>query len=388
MNKNEKYFLIGMLFFSMLIVSISFSFRGIFIPTFKEEFNISNKAIGIFLSIIQLTSMGTYIIGIKLNEKFGQKKIMTLGLGVNMLSFIAISFAQSFIHLTIGYIFITFATSIILLSINTTIPLIHVAFQSTLLNLVHGFFGVGNTFSQKIVGFLIENGFTWEIIYRYISVGFLVAFILYLFAYDVKGDDYNNKGSQVIRDKKKLILFIFALGFYVSAEIQTGNWFMNLLKIEYAYSASHATTFTAIFFGTFTFGRFVGGFITEKLGYFKSIIYTSTLTVITYTIGLLLKENGLYLIAFAGLFLAIVFPTTMALIGKVFKETASKAIAITSTSIAIFVLFSGLIIGFLNDFIGAYLAFYMIPIYALISLLFFLKLNNLVNKENKKSEII
>jgi fucose permease len=290
--------------------------------------------------------------------------------------------------LTIGYIFITFATSIILLSINTTIPLIHVAFQSTLLNLVHGFFGVGNTFSQKIVGFLIENGFTWEIIYRYISVGFLVAFILYLFAYDVKGDDYNNKGSQVIRDKKKLILFIFALGFYVSAEIQTGNWFMNLLKIEYAYSASHATTFTAIFFGTFTFGRFVGGFITEKLGYFKSIIYTSTLTVITYTIGLLLKENGLYLIAFAGLFLAIVFPTTMALIGKVFKETASKAIAITSTSIAIFVLFSGLIIGFLNDFIGAYLAFYMIPIYALISLLFFLKLNNLVNKENKKSEII
>jgi len=41
-------------------------------------------------------------------------------------------------------------------------------------------------------------------------------------------------------------------------------------------------------------GRFVGGFITEKLGYFKSIIYTSTLTVITYTIGLLLKENGLY----------------------------------------------------------------------------------------------
>jgi fucose permease len=383
MNKNEKYFLIGMLFFSMLIVSISFSFRGIFIPTFKEEFQVSNKAIGIFLSIIQLTSMSTYIIGIKLNEKFGQKKIMTLGLGVNMLSFIAISFAQSFIHLTIGYIFITFATSIILLSINTTIPLIHVAFQSTLLNLVHGFFGVGNTFSQKIVGFLVENGFTWEIIYRYISLGFLVAFILYMFAYDVKGDDLNNKGSQKIQDKKKLILFIFALGFYVSAEIQTGNWFMNLLKTEYAYSPSHATTYTAIFFGTFTFGRFIGGFITEKIGYFKSIIYTSVLTVITYTIGLVLKENGLYLISSAGIFLAIVFPTTMALIGKVFKDTASKAIAITSTSIAVFVLFSGLIIGFLNDLIGAYLAFYMIPIYAFISLLFYLKLNTLVSNESE-----
>lgn len=383
MNKKEKHFLIGMLFFSMLIVSISFSFRGIFIPTFKEEFNISNKVIGIFLSIIQLTSVATYIIGIKLNEKLGQKKIMSLGLGINMLSFVAISYSQSFIHLTIGYVFITFATSIILLSINTTIPLIHVAFQSTLLNLVHGFFGVGNTFSQKIVGFLIENGYTWEIIYRYISVGFFVAFILYLFAYDVKKDDFDNKGKNKIREKKKLILFIFALGFYVSAEIQTGNWFMNLLKTEYAYSPAHATTFTAIFFATFTFGRFIGGFITEKIGYFKSIIYTTILTIISYTIGLLLKENGLYLVASSGLFLAIVFPTTMALIGRVFKETSSKAIAITSMSIAFFVLFSGLIIGFLNDYIGAYLAFYMIPIYAFISLLFFLKLNALVNKESE-----
>jgi len=73
----------------------------------------------------------------------------------------------------------------------------------------------------------------------------------------------------------------------------------------------------------------------------------------------------------------------MALIGKVFKDTASKAIAITSTSIAVFVLFSGLIIGFLNDFIGSYLAFYMIPTYAFISLLFYLKLNNLINKESE-----
>lgn len=383
MNKKEKYFLIGMLFFSMLIVSISFSFRGIFIPTFKEEFNISNKVIGVFLSIVQMTSLLTYVVGIKLNEKLGQKNIMLLGLGINMTSFIAISFAQSFVQLTIGYIFITFATSIMLLSINTTIPLIHVAFQSTLLNLVHGFFGVGNTFSQKITGFLMEHGYTWEIIYRYISIGFFIAFALYLFVYDVKKDDFNNKGAQKIKEKKKLILFIFALGFYVSAEIQTGNWFMNLLKTEYAYSPSHATTFTAIFFGTFTIGRFVGGFITEKVGYFKSIIYSITLTVISYTIGLLLKENGLYLVASSGLFLAIVFPTSMALIGRTFKATASRAIAIASTSIELFVLFSGLIIGFLNDSIGAYLAFYMIPIYAFISLLFFLKLNNLINLEGK-----
>lgn len=388
MNKREKSFLIGMLFFSMLIVSISFSFRGIFIPTFKQEFNISNKVIGIFLSVIQVTSLMTYIIGIKLNEKLGQKKIMLLGLFLNMLTFIAISFSTSFIQLTIGYIFITFATSIILLSINTTVPLIHVTFQSMLLNLVHGFFGVGNTLSQKIIGFLLDHGYTWQIIYRSISLGFFIALLLFLFAYDVKKDDSNDGQKVVIKQKKKLFLFIFALGFYVSAEIQTGNWFMNLLKFEYAFSASAATTYTAIFFGTFTIGRFVGGVITERLGYFRSIILTSILTVFSYVIGLLLKENGLYLIASSGFFLAIVFPTTMALIGITFKETASKVIAISSMSISVFVLFSGLLIGFLNDLIGTYLAFYMIPLYSLISLIIYIKLYRIIKLEKAESTSI
>jgi fucose permease len=382
MNKKEQNYLIGILFFTMLILSISFSFIGIFIPTFKEIFNISDKSIGIFLSTIQIFTIFSYIIANKFNNKFGQKKLMLTGLIISAISFFLISYSQNFIHLTIGYTFITVAFCFMLLSINTTVPLIHVSFQSALLNMVHGFFGVGNTLSQKTIGILLSHNIKWQFIYKSISIGFLIALFLYLFVYDLKKSKSNDLSKIKIKQKKELILFTFAIGFYVSAEIQTGNWFMNLLKNNYLMTTLNATTYTALFFGLFTLGRFTGGFITEKFGYFRSIIISLTFSIIVYFIGLTLKINGLYFISLSGLFFAIVFPTSVALVGKIFKETSSKAIASISTSISIFVLISGLIMANLNTLIGPYLSFYTIPICSVISLIFYIYLNSLYKEYN------
>ncbi len=97
---------------------------------------------------------------------------------------------------------------------------------------------------------------------------------------------------------------------------------------------------------------------------------------------MILKINGLYFISLSGLFFAIIYPTTIALVGKIFNQTSSKAIAIISTSISIFVLISGLLIANLNDLIGPYLSFYLIPICQLISLFFYIKLNSIFKEYN------
>ena len=382
MNKKDQNFLIGMLFFTMLILSISFSFIGIFIPTFKEVFNISDKSIGLFLSVIQITTLVSYMIANKFSNKFGQKKLMLMGLLISAISFTVVSYSQTFFHLLLGYVFITFALSFMLLSINTTMPLIQVSFQSALLNMVHGFFGFGHTLSQKVIAILLNYNIEWRAIYRYISFGFLFALLLYIFVCDVNNSKSKDSTKIKIKQKKELILFIFALGFYVSAEIQTGNWFMNLLKNNYSMTALNATTYTALFFGLFTIGRFIGGFITEKFGYFRSIIASSIISIIIYLLGMILKINGLYFISLSGLFFAIIYPTTIALVGKIFAQTSSKAIAIISTSISIFVLISGLLIANLNDLIGPYLSFYLIPICQLISLVFYIKLNSIYKEYN------
>ncbi|MGM0380142.1 MAG: MFS transporter [Bacillota bacterium] len=368
MTKNKKIYLILNLFLLMLVLSISFSFRGLFIPAFKEEFVVKGKHIGIFLSVLQLVAMAAYIIGNFIVEKIGQKRLIQIGILINIITFFLITYSKNFIIFTIGYSFITLGYNFMLFGLNTTIPLINVSFQALLMNLLHGFFGVGNTVSQKLTGVLLVNNFTWKDIFQYTSFLYLIVFVIYLFATNLK-DKKIKAGDREIKQKKILILFIFAIGLYVSAEIQTGNWFMNLLRDHYEFKPNVAVKYTTVFFATFTIGRFLGGLVTEKLGYFKSIIYSLFFAIILNILGMLLKEKGLYIIASGGIFLSIIYPTTVVIMGKVFKKNSSRAIALMSTFVAVFVLSSGLLIGFLNDYIGQYLSFYTISICMILSLI-------------------
>lgn len=381
MTKKEQFYYIFMLFTIMLVLAISFSFRGLFIPTFKTTFNVSDKSIGIFLAISQLTAMFSYFIGSKLLNKIGQKYIICLGLLICSITFYLISYSTVFIHLIIGYVFITFGTSSMILGINTSITLLQVSFQALLMNLIHGFFGIGNTMSQKTIGILLTNNITWQQIYRTMGVIFFAVFIIFSFAYNLK-QKKKSKDDATIQNKKLLFLFIMAIGFYVSAEIQTGNWFMNLLKSEYTLDAKTATTFTSVFFASFTIGRLLGGFISERKGYFNSIIASVFLSIITYTVGLLLKAHGLYFIALSGLFLSLVYPTSIVIVGKIFDKNKSEAISWISITSSIFVLATGLLIGFLNDLIGPYLSFYLIPLFNTISLVFYLYIKRNLKKLN------
>lgn len=382
MTTKKRNYLIFTLFLIMFTLAVSFSLRGLFIPTFKKEFNVNDKHIGIFLAIMEITAMISYIIGNKIVEKIGQKRLLQIGILTCAISFYLITLSWNFIIFIIIYIFITLGYNFLLFGLNTTVPLINISFQALLMNSLHGFFGVGNTISQRVVGYLLALNFNWQSIFHYISLAFVIVLFLYSFSENLK-DDYSDKTiDRSIKNKKLLILFTIAIGLYVSAEIQTGNWFMNLLTNHYNLGPNIATKYTFVFFATFTLGRFLGGFVTEKLGYFKSIHYSLLLSIATYLLGLLFKINGLYLIASSGLFLAIIYPTTIVVVSRNFKHNSSRAIALISMFVSLFVLATGLIIGFLNDLIGPYYSFFTIPITLMGSIIIYYYLNLEVEKNN------
>lgn len=375
MTTTKRNYLIFTLFLIMFTLAVSFSLRGLFIPTFKKEFNVNDKHIGIFLAIMQLTAMVSYVIGNKIVEKIGQKRLIQIGIVTCAFSFYLVTLTENFILFNLIYIFITLGYSFLLFGLNTTIPLIDISFQALLMNMLHGFFGIGNTVSQRVVGYLLALNFNWQSIFQYIALAFVIVFFLYSFSENLK-DDYSDQSiDRSIKNKKLLVLFTIAIGLYVSAEIQTGNWFMNLLTNHYHLGPNQATKYTFVFFATFTFGRFIGGFITERLGYFKSIHYSILLSIMTYIGGLFLQRNGLYLIASSGLFLAIIYPTTIVVVSKSFKHNSSRAIALISMFVSLFVLAAGLIIGFLNDIIGPYYSFFTIPITLIGSVIIYYYLN-------------
>ncbi len=95
MSNGKRKYLIFSTFLAMLIMAITDSTRGILVPTFKDVFNVSDTAIGMFLLVYSLTYVVSTYFGGLLCAKYGQKKMIISGMciaGVGFFHLICTSF--------------------------------------------------------------------------------------------------------------------------------------------------------------------------------------------------------------------------------------------------------------------------------------------------------
>jgi len=360
-NFKTKYMIFAT-FFAMLIMAITDSTKGILIPTFKETFQVSDTTIGTFLMLGSLSYVASTYFGSILCSKLGQKKIIMLGMTIAGFSFLATAFSGTFTHIMIGYVVITIGIAFMAIGMNTLIPLVKVAYLGLLMNLLHFFYGVGSTITQRVTGYLVFEGISWRYIFMAYFGLYLVSFIVYLFVKapaDHTVSKEKSKGS--IPDKTLLVLFCASLGFYVAAEMQTANWLLNYLKEVKLMNINDGSFYVAFFFGIFSVGRLVGGLVVERVGYLKSVIASMTIALLFYMAGLSLGDSGLILISVSGLFFAINFPTMLLVIQKTFSENGTYIAGIATMSASMTSMVVGYVMGVMNDTIGPALTIYMIP---------------------------
>ena len=347
--------------------------KGIFIPSFKSDFNIDNTGIGIMLFVGSLAYiLFTYIGGV-LCEKIGQKKVIILGLGFMSLSLALLSVVDSYIVFLIDMFIMNIGLALTSIAINTIVPVLFLSYQAILINITHFCYGVGGASGQALGGILMSNGFTWRNIYLGISILFVILFIAFTFIKMPHTHRYSEQNKINLLDvlKNKVIYFyVFALGFYVFAEVATSSWLVNYIKDNYKYNSSESAFYSVMFLGIFSIGRLLGGFVVEKLGYLKTIMGSLIIAVSLFTLGLVVGEEGLIIISISGFFFAITFPTIVLTISKAFKQNTSYITGVIVTLTSLVNMLLNLVIGKLNDKIGTYYAFYMIPISLIISIIF------------------
>jgi fucose permease len=357
----------------MVLNAMAENTRGIFIPSFKSDFNIDNTSIGVMLFIGSLGYiLFTYIGGI-LCERIGQKKVIILGLGFMFFSLGLLSVVDSYMIFLIDMFIMNIGLALTSIAINTLVPVLFLSYQAILMNITHFCYGVGGASGQALSGMLMTRGFTWRNIYLGISglfVMLLIAFISIKIPHTHKYDERNKANILDILKNKVVYFYVFALGFYVFAEIATSSWMVNYIKDSYKYNSSKSAFYSVMFLVIFSMGRLVGGFVVEKLGYLKTIMGSLIIAVSLFTLGLVIGEEGLIIISTSGFFFAITFPTLVLTISKVFKENTSYITGIIVTLTSSVNMLLNLVIGKLNDKIGTYYAFYMIPVSLIISIIF------------------
>ncbi|MBU5301921.1 MFS transporter [Clostridium sporogenes] len=367
----------------MILVAVCDSTRGIFIPIFKNEFNVNNTKIGLMITISTLGyTVFTYLGGV-LCQKKGQKRVYSIGLLIISISFLLLNFTPNYIILVILMFLINGGQAFLAISSNTIIPIIFISFQAIIMNLAHFNYGMGLALSQRISGMLLYRGITWRRIYLYLSI---ITFIVYLLLFFINvpvinklKEDNKLKSKEIFKDKL-LYFYIFALGFYVFSEIATGNWLVNLMENGYKYNKNQSSYYIFLFSALFALGRLLGGFLVEKFNYIKAVCTSLTVALIMYSIGITLGQKGLILISLSGIFFSIVYPTVVLTISKVYSTNSSYVTGIVVTLSSFVNMIINFLMGYLNDLIGIYISYYLIPISLFISLMFMF----LIHKNIKK----
>ena len=357
----------------MVLNAMAESTKGIFIPSFKADFNIDNTGIGVMLFIGSLAYILFSYIGGMLCEKIGQKRVIILGAIFMFFSLALLSFVDSYIGFLLGMFIMNIGLALSSIAINTLVPVLLISYQAILMNLVHFCYGVGAASGQAIGGVLMTRGFTWRNIYLGVSILFailLIASALIKMPHTYKHSVESKVNILNVLKNKVVCFYVFALGFYVFAEIATTSWMVNYIKDNYNYSSSKSAFYSVIFLVVFSIGRLMGGFIVEKLGSLKTIIGSLIIAVSFFILGLVIGESGLIIISISGFFFAITFPTLILTISKVFKQNTSYITGVIVTLTSSVNMLLNLVLGKLNDKIGTYYAFYMIPISLIISIIF------------------
>ena len=177
---------------------------------------------------------------------------------------------------------------------------------------LHCFWGVGASISPYIMGYAIGAGHGWRSGYGIVS-GIQIVLTVILFISlplwkqktSTSPDSEDYEAPLSIRDALKIkgvVLILIAFFCYCAFESTAGLWLSTYLVEDRGLNSQTAATFASLFYLGITFGRFLCGFITEKLGD-KTMIRLGTITAFAGILLVILPINT-YVIALIGLMIA------------------------------------------------------------------------------------
>jgi len=372
-------------FANMTLFGFIGSMKGVSFPLIKNSFNASYENMGLMNALIYLTAVCACITAGIFMNRFGLKKAIAASFAFIILGAGSLYFASMF-WMTVGlYLILQSGFCFFEISLNGVGVRVFTVKSGLMMNLLHFFFGLGAIGGPRFMGFMVHRmGMKWQEVYPLVLIPAFILLIISLmirFPGKVETADTQDKPTFWTALKDPMVWFLgFILGIACGLENCSVAW--SGLYLQDVYGLSPTTTgaaFVSMFYLLFTISRFSSGFIIEKTGYMKSIFASAIIIFIFFVAAFSLGIKGIYLLPVTGFFIAIMWPTIIAINVGVFKERAQAA---TSAIICITFTLNGIIqygVGLSNRFLGAawgYRSFILLCSIILVGLLFLLVRRN------------
>lgn len=263
--------LLSIIYLAFISLGLPDSLLGSAWPTIRVDFGVPISYMGMVSMIISGGTIISSLMSERITKKFGTRAVTTLSVLLTAVALFGFSTATEFYQLCLWGIPYGFGAGAIDAALNNYVAQ---NYNSRHMSWLHCFWGVGTIISPYIMSYALTHT-VWTDGYRmvsYIQFGIVVILVLTLPLWKMnKANEVEENDTAVLGIKgalriKGVICLLLGFMAYCAAEATTMLWASSYMEGVRGASKDEAAALGALFFIGMTVGRFLSGFISDKVG--------------------------------------------------------------------------------------------------------------------------
>ena len=308
--------LIALIYLAFISLGLPDSLLGSGWPVIHAELDVPVSYMGIISMTISGGTIISSLVSDRVTKKFGTCAVTAASTALTALGLFGFGLSDSFWMLIVSSLPYGLGAGAIDAALNNYVAL---HYSSRHMSWLHCFWGVGTIASPFIMSYAIAN-MTWHAGYMIVGCIQLAIAVLIIATRPVwkataRGETQARRGGTGLKSAlmvKGVPFLLIAFFAYCAADATAMYWASTYFAEVKAIGAERAAQFASLFYIGMTAGRFVSGFVTDRLGDRKMIaIGTCILTVGIIVLFLPIEGEAAALSAFIviGLGCAPIYPS-------------------------------------------------------------------------------
>ena len=380
--------LLVLIYIAFISLGLPDSLLGSGWPVIHNDLNVPVSFMGIISMIISGGTIVSSLMSDRLTRKFGTRIVTVVSVFLTAVALLGFSLSSQFWMLLVFAVPYGLGAGAIDAALNNYVAL---HYTSRHMSWLHCFWGVGTIVSPFVMSYSLTVS-TWNMGYRIVGfiqlgIGLLLLATLPVWKANIQTGDVASEsiglaGALKIKGVPYLLTGFFA---YCAAESTAMYWASTYMVEVRNISTERAARFASLFYIGLTIGRFLGGFIMNKLGDRKMIILGTC--ILSCGIISLLIPTGSSFVPHAGFIIigfgcAPIYPCIIHSTPYNFgPENSGAIIGIQMASAYVGTTFIPPLFGVLGNLIG----FKVFPVYLLVFVILMISMTELTFKITGKS---
>ena len=299
--------LLAIIYIAFISLGLPDSLLGSAWPVMVTEFSAPVSYAGIVSAIICSCTIVSSLLSDRMNRRFGAGIITAASTLLTAIALAGFSFSRSFFSICLWAIPFGLGAGAVDAALNNYVAL---HYKSRHMSWLHCFWGLGATLGPYIMGWAIGADHGWRTGYGTVSViqlSLTAVLFLTLPMWKKRLNDPTTaerpilglRGALKIPGVKEIMIAFFG---YSSLEATAGLWASTYLVEFRSVDTQTAATFASLFYIGLTSGRFLSGFVADRIGD-KNMIRLS-LTIVSVGIVMILIPLPTPVLSLIGLVIA------------------------------------------------------------------------------------